>query len=47
MKNIIIFITILILIISCTSNPAYVYVLSLKDLTIEKIETGIKEEKIA
>ena len=47
MKNIIIFITILILIISCTSNPAYVDVQSLEDLTIEKIEKGIKEEQIA
>lgn len=47
MKNIIIFITILILIISCTSNPVYVDVQSLENLTIEKIETGIKEEKIA
>ncbi len=47
MKNIILFIIILILIISCTGIPVYVDLQSLDDLTIEKIETGIKEEKIA
>ncbi len=47
MKYFILSISILILLISCTGNPSYAKIQSLEELTIEKIENAIKEERIA
>lgn len=47
MKNIILFSLTLVLLITCTGTPSFVDIQSLENLTIEKIEKGIKEEKIA
>lgn len=47
MKIYTLLISTLFLMISCAGNSTYVDVQSLEDLTIEKIENAIKEEKIA
>lgn len=47
MKYFTLVIGILVLLISCAGNLSYVNIQSLEDLTIEKIENAIKEEKIA